>query len=90
MRTLQWRYTLWLRWDGASLTPRWDDENVGEELYDHGTDAGDDTDGFENVNLATSSEHSALKSQLREQLKMGWKAALPTQTGRSHFNVEFI
>jgi len=77
IRTLQWRYTLWLRWDAEKLAPIWDGKNVGEELYDHDGDLGDDTDKFENINLATSQEHANIKDVLREQLKLGWKSAQP-------------
>ena len=34
LRTFQWRYTAWFRWDGASCVPEWD-EVAGRELYDH-------------------------------------------------------
>merc|ERR1712232_927937 len=77
IRTLQWRYTLWLKWNGKTLAPEWNADTVGEELYDHDGDLGDETDKFETVNLATSSAHAAVKEQLRRQLKLGWKAALP-------------
>eukprot|EP00928_Gymnodinium_smaydae_P062037 TRINITY_DN45983_c0_g1_i1.p1 TRINITY_DN45983_c0_g1~~TRINITY_DN45983_c0_g1_i1.p1 ORF type:complete len:647 (-),score=62.03 TRINITY_DN45983_c0_g1_i1:136-1839(-) len=78
IRTLQWRYTLWLRWDGATLSPLWKESPVGEELYDHRGDMGDNTDNFENVNLATAPEYTAVKHRLREQLKKGWKFARPS------------
>merc|ERR1711871_1322402 len=45
IRTLRWRYTRWVQWNGAQKAPIWD-AVVGEELYDHQGDTGDDTDGF--------------------------------------------
>lgn len=78
MRTLHWRYTLWLRWDGQALAPMWDEDAVGEELYDHVGDTGDNTDDFEHENLADSAEHSDVKAQLKRQLRDGWRAAAPS------------
>lgn len=78
IRTLEWRYTLWLRWNGAKLAPMWDQDPVGEELYTHVGDAGDDTDSFENENLASKQSYEAVKAELRKQLKAGWKAAMPS------------
>jgi len=90
IRTLQWRYTLWLRWDGSKLAPQWDEESVGEELYDHLNDAGNDTDSFENINLAPLTEHAAVKAELRKQLRMGWKAAKPVNSRPDQFNVDYV
>merc|ERR1712048_49824 len=88
IRTLRWRYTLWLRWDGRQLAPRWDGEPVGEELYDHAMDAGDDTDLFDNANLAALPEHEAMKKQLREQLRMGWRPSRPANDWHDRSNAE--
>jgi len=76
IRVDRWRYTLWLKWDGANLKPIPSAE-VGEELYDHQGDAGEDTDAFENENLAAQSEYAGIKAQLRVALVAGWKPARP-------------
>ena len=47
------RYTEWVRWDGAKLLPIWDNL-IGRELYSHVGDDGTDFDGFENVNEVNS------------------------------------
>ena len=49
LRTAAWRYTEWVRWDGAHLLPIWGDL-IGRELYSHVGDDGTDFDAFENVN----------------------------------------
>jgi hypothetical protein len=52
VRSVDWRYTRWMVWDGASLSPLWDSV-IGEELYDHRGDVKPfDIDRFENINLA--------------------------------------
>mgnify|MGYP000477658907 CR=1 FL=1 len=61
---------------GRSLrTERWRYTEWGEEgpveLYDHATDPG------EYRNLATDPAHAAIRAQLRERLRAGWRAALP-------------
>merc|ERR1712060_712259 len=36
IRTVDWRYTEWRRWDGLLLKANWDDNGlVASELYDH-------------------------------------------------------
>jgi iduronate 2-sulfatase len=76
MRTSRWRYTEWALWNGTTLKPHWalrvtaPDSLV--ELYDHGTDIGNNGpaiwDDFENVNVATSNPAivTALSMQLRD------------------------
>ena len=75
IRSDRWRYTLWVKWDGAKLAPIWD-AVVGEELYDHDGDDGMDTDGFENVNLVDDA-HADVRAQMRASLFAGWKASKP-------------
>jgi hypothetical protein len=38
------RYTIYVRWDGGALRPKWD-EVWAEELYDHSEDDGRSFDG---------------------------------------------
>ncbi|HBO44084.1 MAG TPA: iduronate sulfatase [Planctomycetaceae bacterium] len=68
IRTPEWRYVEWYRWDAENATCR---ELVGRELYDERKDPD------ENVNLIDSPEHQATIETLAEQLKSGWKAARP-------------
>ncbi len=60
IRTDHWRYTLWA---GPGGQP------VGEELYDHRFDPG------ENVNLAERPQHREEADRLRAMLEAGWRAA---------------
>lgn len=62
LRTDRWRYTEW-------RDPK---ENLaGTELYD------EQNDPLENVNLAGETAHTETVRKLAEQLKEGWKTALP-------------
>ena len=61
VRSVQYRYTEWLKWNGTRLHGEWD-QVLGVELYDHTSDTGRDFDGFENVNLASEpSMHSIIE-----------------------------
>jgi arylsulfatase A-like enzyme len=68
MRTDRYRYTEWQPRDRTQPP-------VGVELYDHQTHPG------ENVNIAGLPENKTLVAQLSAQLRAGWRAALPAQTG---------
>ena len=77
LRSDRWRYTIWLKWDGAALAVAgWEgDSVVGEELYDHDGDDGLDTDAFDNENVAAA--NSDVCARLKGALRAGWKAARP-------------
>ena len=49
IRTKDWRYTEWCRWNGVSLEPDWSSP-MGNELYTHQGDDGFNFNLFENVN----------------------------------------
>ena len=66
VRTPQWRYTLWVRWNNVSFTPEWDGPSA-EELYDHRGDDSSSFDTWENVNLARTNPTAA--GQMRAQLE---------------------
>ncbi len=63
IRTERYRYT---EWSEPGKVP------VGVELYDHERDAA------ENVNIAHLPEHNTIVAELSRQLKLGWRAALPS------------
>ena len=70
-----YRFTRWLRWNGAKLSVDWDDGDVAgrhaDELYAHvGTGYGPDAfDANENRNLAADPKHAAVKTRLAAQLR---------------------
>ena len=77
LRVDAWRLTLWARWNGSALRPKWDDL-VGTELYEHekgGGQAGTacDTqvngcfDNFENADVAKANPE--VVAHLAAQLK---------------------
>ncbi|MDQ3175086.1 MAG: hypothetical protein M3Q91_15500, partial [Acidobacteriota bacterium] len=63
IRTDRYRYT---EWSEPGKVP------VGVELYGHRADPA------ENVNIANLSENKAIVAELSRQLKLGWRAALPS------------
>jgi hypothetical protein len=73
IRTTEWRYTEWARWDGAALGPRWD-VLVGRELYDHR--AGVDPWNSENENLVEAPAHAATVAALQARLRQHFDPAL--------------
>lgn len=60
VRTDQWRYTVWLRWDGTRLQGDFDSSPVGVELYSHQGDTDFDFDKFENENLADQAKYDTI------------------------------
>ena len=61
VRTDDWRYTEWLRWDNVTLHGDFS-KRVTVELYDHTNDDGTDPDVSENVNVAATADPSLLAS----------------------------
>ena len=51
VRTDEWRYTVWLHWDGNRLVGDFSQPPIGVELYSHQGDDGTDFDAFENENV---------------------------------------
>lgn len=72
VRTEDWRYTVWLWWDGDALQGDFTRPPVGEELYDHRGDDGTDMDAFENVNVAADPANSAIVQQHYALAKAQW------------------
>ena len=73
IRTVDYRYTEWHKWDGGVLRPNWDDGSSMIELYDHRDDPPQSSkvsfEQFENVNLAHSPHYNALVKTLGKQLR---------------------
>lgn len=65
MRTDRYRYTEWQNRNSREIQAR--------ELYDHRTDP------QENINLAHQPDYGATLAELSQQLKAGWKGALPSR-----------
>lgn len=62
IRTNQFRYTLWIKFDPVHFKKYWN-QIVGEELYDHSFDA------EENINLADRKPLNKIKKELKKMLK---------------------
>ena len=76
MRTLEWRYTEWVPWNGTALRPVWtplpDLVAAGRvELYDHRDEAPWPTNfnRGENANVAQATEHADTVRRLSAQLR---------------------
>ena len=75
IRTDDWRYTVWLPFNGTANRGIWNanardgDSALMEELYSHRGDNGTDFDAFENENLAGSlpADCAALFARLRSR-----------------------
>ncbi len=69
VRTKQWRFTVWCRWDGRRLAPDFDAcAPRSEELFDHrGGKHAFDPEG-EEVNVAVDPAHAAVKEELRARI----------------------
>ncbi|XP_065196694.1 iduronate 2-sulfatase-like [Sycon ciliatum] len=74
VRTHQWRYTEWVRFNHTNAIPNWT-EVWGRELYDHSTPSTNYND--ENVNKAYERGVEGVIVQLKETLVAGWRDALP-------------
>jgi len=66
IRTKDWRYTIWLPWDGEMLEAKWDGD-YADELYDHTGDDSREFGKYEQVNMAVERQDVALT--LRMKLK---------------------
>ena len=71
--SVQWRYTVWLHWDGKNLVGDFSKPLIGEELYAHATDDGTGAAGFdlfENENVAA--KNPDVTKQLLTLAKQHW------------------
>ncbi|XP_052788622.1 iduronate 2-sulfatase-like [Mya arenaria] len=69
IRTSQFRYTEWVKFDSATNTPTWS-RNFGTELYDHSVDP------EENYNVYADPNYSSDVTSLSAMLQAGWRNAL--------------
>ena len=77
IRDRDWRLTLWVRWDGATLRPDWGRLNA-TELYDHRADTADaDFDAFENANVAADQAHAPVIARLAGKLRTYFDSVAP-------------
>lgn len=80
VRTADWRYTAWLKWNGTKLNGDWKSAEstapYAEELYDHAADDGTDFNAYENVNLVAS---GVPRSPAVEAARSGLLALLATR-----------
>lgn len=76
IRTSQYRYVEWVRFNqtGFPPTPLWN-EILGRELYDHGTDK-TDTNAAEAINLVNTEASKDIVAELSDQLHAGWRNAI--------------
>ena len=77
MRTDRYRYTEWVYFNETENEPDWSVALYGTELYDH------EIDQYENDNKANDASYAGTVSQLSQQLRMGWRNALPEVSVRS-------
>lgn len=68
IKTQQYRYTEWVKFNISTFTPNWK-KVYGRELYDHYIDS------QENMNIADRSELSEIVQNLRHKLILGWRYA---------------
>ncbi len=66
IRTKEWRYTLWLPWDGELLEAKWEGD-YADELYDHKGDDSSEFGKYELINLAA--ERQDVVQELRTKLR---------------------
>lgn len=70
MRTLSYRYTLWVPFSKVSVQPNWTINFEQEELYDHFREIPSDFTHKENVNLANNPLYADVRTSLRSRLLM--------------------
>eukprot|EP00940_MAST-03C_sp_MAST-3C-sp2_P001200 g1200.t1 len=74
VRTQDWRYTVWLHWDGNNLKGDFDRPPIGVELYAHDGDSGANFNTFENTNLAEDPAHEDVRNRLHAVAFSHWNS----------------
>ena len=87
IRTDTWRYTEWLAFDHVNAVADWKRGPLwGIELYDHrGETSRVPTAAdwnYENVNVAHDAANTKIVATLAQQLRAGWRAAMPPASSR--------
>ena len=77
VRTADYRYTIWLPWDGRRVQSDFDAQPLGEELYLHSGDDGTDFDAYENSNVVADPRHAAVVKELFAMAKGQWDRIPP-------------
>eukprot|EP00035_Acanthoeca_spectabilis_P004709 m.106342 g.106342 ORF g.106342 m.106342 type:complete len:629 (-) comp12693_c0_seq3:73-1959(-) len=70
LRTRDYRFTMWVHWNGTAMTPNWN-ASVGSELYDHRPTSPDGhlhPEWRENNNLIADPDSAPIVQQLRARL----------------------
>eukprot|EP00754_Rhynchopus_humris_P038177 Rhum_TRINITY_DN20841_c0_g1::Rhum_TRINITY_DN20841_c0_g1_i1::g.172213::m.172213/K01136/IDS; iduronate 2-sulfatase len=73
VRVPDYRYTVWLHWDGAKLVGDFARRPIAEELYLHLHDTENDFDAFENINRASDPAHAATVATLYAMAVAQWQ-----------------
>jgi hypothetical protein len=83
VRSKDWRYSEWRRWDGHQCTPHWGGSAIdGVELYDHRDDRTPGCfDCFEHTNVADDVEFAEVVAQLRQVVEGHFKKDGVNATG---------
>ena len=68
MRTLEYRYNLWLLVDREKLMPMWTVPFIGEELYDHRGESLSDLGLLETENVAAVASYETVLTRMRDRL----------------------
>jgi hypothetical protein len=73
VRDPNFRYTIWLPWDGDKLVGDFSaKQNYGVELYTHKGDDGTNFDTFENVNVASDPQYADDVKRLHAMAVAHW------------------
>merc|ERR1712070_779326 len=80
LRTEEWRFTLWAKFDWDQLAPQWE-ETFGMELYSHDGDDGTHYDRFEKRNKAYDQVHASQVEAMTRQLKRMQKEKAASASG---------
>jgi len=70
IRTAEWRYTEWRRWDGSVLRAVWDGAPIANELYFHGNDSTLSGFATEKVNTVNVTANKGVVSSLAQHLRV--------------------
>ena len=88
MRTLDFRYTMYIPFSRPGHLPMWDSPIFSEEFYDHRKGYLGDLGHFETVNLATDKNYFSLLEEHRKTLRdFLWNEVVYVNLSRTHGDV---